>query len=307
MQKLRAHPQVRLAIAASVVFLSLSVITLTGQQATVSSTPMKQPTSSVRLYVFDCGVLHIADVGRFGLKPAEVATSDLSVPAFLVLHPKGTLIWDAGAVPDTAWTPSGKEVSYHVVLPDSQERDVAMTKSLTQQLAGVGYSPADITYLALSHYHYDHTANANQFANATWLVRREERDAMFAPKTPPVTQPSTYSALRHSKTIIIKTDEYDVFGDGSVIINSAPGHTPGHQMLYLKLAHTGPVLLSGDLYHYPEERALDRVPTFEFDAKKTRATRIVTEAFLKRSGAQLWIQHDFRANAKLRKAPEYYD
>jgi len=149
------------------------------------------------------------------------------------------------AVPDTAWTPSGKEVSYHVVLPDSQERDVAMTKSLTQQLAGVGYSPADITYLALSHYHYDHTANANQFANATWLVRREERDAMFAPKTPPVTQPSTYSALRHSKTIIIKTDEYDVFGDGSVIINSAPGHTPGHQMLYLKLAHTGPVLLSG--------------------------------------------------------------
>src|ERR1700704_4290207 len=117
MQKLRAHPQVRLAIATSVVFSSLSVITLTGQQATGSSTPMKQPTSSVRLYVFDCGVLHIADVGRFGLKPAEVATSDLSVPAFLVLHPKGTLIWDAGAVPDTAWTPSGKEVSYHVVLP----------------------------------------------------------------------------------------------------------------------------------------------------------------------------------------------
>jgi glyoxylase-like metal-dependent hydrolase (beta-lactamase superfamily II) len=162
-------------------------------------------------------------------------------------------------------------------------------------------------YLALSHYHYDHTANANQFANATWLVRREERDAMFAPKAPAVTQPSTYSALRRSKTVIIKTDEYDVFGDGSVVIKSAPGHTPGHQMLYLKLAHTGPVLLSGDLYHYPEERALDRVPTFEFDAKKTRATRIVTEAFLKKSGAQVWIQHDFRANAKLKKAPEYYD
>ena len=307
MQKHRAHPGVRLGIAASFVFSLLGVVTLAGQQPTLSSSPVKQPTSSLRLYVFDCGVLHIVDVGRFGLKPEEVATTDLSVPSFLVVHPKGTLIWDTGAVPDTAWTPSGKEVTYHVVLPDSQERDVTMTKSLAQQLAEVGYSPLDITYLALSHYHYDHTANANQFANATWLVRQEERDAMFAQTPPGVTQPSTYAALRRNKTIIIKSDDYDVFGDGSVVIKSAPGHTQGHQMLFLKLAHTGPVLLSGDLYHYPEERALDRVPTFEFDAKKTRTTRMVTETFLKRSGAQLWIQHDFRANAKLKKAPSYYD
>jgi N-acyl homoserine lactone hydrolase len=308
MQKHRAHPGVKLGIAASLVFSSLGVVALAGQQPTFSSSPVKQSTSSLRLYVFDCGVLHIADVGLFSLKPEEVTTTDLSVPCFLVVHPKGTLIWDTGAVPDTAWTPSSKEVTYHVVLPDSQEADVAMTKSLTQQLAVVGYSPADITYLALSHYHYDHTANANQFANATWLVRQEERDAMFAQTPPGLTQPSTYAALRRNKTTIIKSDDYDVFGDGSVVIKSAPGHTPGgHQMLFLKLAHTGPVLLSGDLYHYPEERALDRVPTFEFDAKKTRATRMVMETFLKRSGAQLWIQHDFRANAKLKKAPNYYD
>lgn len=182
MQKRRAHPLVRLAIAVSFVFSSLGVAAVAGQQPTVSPASMKQPTSSLRLYVFDCGVLHITDVGRFGLKPEEVTTTDLSVPCFLVVHPKGTLIWDTGAVPDTAWTPNGKEVTYHVVLPDSQERDVTMTKSLRQQLAEVGYSPADITYLALSHYHYDHTANANQFVNATWFVRQEERDAMFAPK-----------------------------------------------------------------------------------------------------------------------------
>jgi N-acyl homoserine lactone hydrolase len=178
---------------------------------------------------------------------------------------------------------------------------------LKQQLAEVGYSPGDITYLALSHYHYDHTANANQFASATWLVREQERDAMFAATPPAVTQPSTYAALRNSKTIIIKTDDYDVFGDGTVVIKSAPGHTPGHQMLYLKLPKTGSVLLSGDLYHYPEERALDRVPTFEFDANKTRETRAVTEAFLRNSRAQLWIQHDLKANARLKKAPNYYE
>jgi N-acyl homoserine lactone hydrolase len=307
MQKRRAHFRVGLGIAAALLFSPLCVIALANQHPTVSPAVVKQPTSSLRLYVFDCGVLHIADVGRFGLRPPEVATSDLSVPAFLVVHPKGTLIWDTGAVPDEAWQPTGKAVTYHVVLPDSQERDVTMIKSLKEQLAEVGYSSRDITYIALSHYHYDHTANANQFASASWLVRQPERDAMFGSTPPPVTQPSTYAALRNSKTIIIKTDDYDVFGDGTVVIKSAPGHTPGHQMLYLKLPKTGSVLLSGDLYHYPEERTLDRVPTFEFDAKKTRETRGVTEAFLRKSGAQLWIQHDFRANAKLRKAPEYYD
>ncbi len=265
------------------------------------------PPQSVRLYVFDCGTLHIADTGRFGLKREEVATSDLSVPCFLVAHPKGTLIWDTGAVPDNDWKPTGAAITHHVVLPDKQERDVTLIKSLKMQLAELGYSPADITYLALSHYHYDHTANANQFTGATWLVRQAERDAMFAEKPPGVTQPSTYAALRNSKTLIIKSDEYDVFGDGTVIIKSAPGHTPGHQVLYLKLAKTGSVVLSGDLYHYPEERTLNRVPTFEFKQEQTRASRVAIDAFLKKTGAQLWIQHDFRANTKLRKAPDYYE
>jgi N-acyl homoserine lactone hydrolase len=278
-----------------------------GQTAPSSERHAPSPPLSVRLYVFDCGTLHIADTGRFGLKQEEVATSDLSVPCFLVAHPKGTLIWDTGAVPDTGWKPTGSAVTHHVVLPDSQERDVTMIKPLKAQLAEVGYSPTDITYLALSHYHYDHTANANEFAGATWLVRQAERDAMFAEKPPGVTQPSTYAALRNSKTLIIKSEEYDVFGDGTVVIKSAPGHTPGHQVLYVKLAKTGGVLLSGDLYHYPEERMLNRVPTFEFNQEQTRASRVAIEAFLRKTGAQLWIQHDFRANAKLKKAPDYYE
>ena len=75
----------------------------------------------------------------------------------------------------------------------------------------------------------------------------------------------------------------------------------------MKLAKTGDVVLSGDLYHYPEERMLNRVPTFEFNQDQTRATRVAIEAFLKKTGAQLWIQHDFTANARLKKAPDYYE
>ena len=130
---------------------------------------------------------------------------------------------------------------------------------------------------------------------------------MFAAQPPGVTQPSTYEDLRNSETLIITDDEYDVFGDGKVVIKAAPGHTPGHQVLFVRLAKTGPVVLSGDLWHYPQERTLDRVPTFEFNAEQTRATRVEIEAFLKKSGAQLWIQHDFTANALLRKSPEFYD
>jgi len=278
-----------------------------GAQTAPSPQHKAQPPKSVRLYVFDCGVLHNADMGRFNLKAEDVTTTDMSMACFLIAHPKGNLIWDTGAVPDDSWTPTGSVVTQHVTLPDGQKREADVDKSLKAQLAEVGYSPADINFLALSHYHYDHTGNANEFASATWLVPQPERDAMFGGKFSGSLQPSTFSALQKSKTIILKENEYDVFGDGSVIIKSAPGHTQGHQVLYVKLAKTGGVVLSGDLYHYPAEKKLDRVPTFEFSQEQTRVSRKAVDAFLKKTGAQLWIQHDFVGNAKLKKSPQFYE
>ena len=87
----------------------------------------------------------------------------------------------------------------------------------------------------------------------------------------------------------------------------SPGHSPGHQVLFLKLAKTGPVVLSGDLYHYPEERKPNLVPATEYNAEQTLASRAMVEAFLKKTGAQLWIQHDFNAMRALRKTPEFYE
>lgn len=266
-----------------------------------------QAPRTLRLYIFDCGVLHNSDMGRFNLTPQDVTTTDMSMDCFLIAHPKGNLIWDTGAVPDDSWTPTGKMITQHITLADGTKRDADVDKTLRAQLAEIGYAPSDINYLALSHYHYDHTANANEFAGATWLVRQNERDAMFGGKYSGSLQPSTFSALQKSKTIIIKTDDYDVFGDGTVIIKSAPGHTQGHQVLYLKLAKIGGVVLSGDLYHYPAEITLKRVPTFEFSQDQTRASRVAIDEFLKKSGAQLWIQHDFVGNAKLKKSPQFYE
>jgi N-acyl homoserine lactone hydrolase len=257
-----------------------------------------QPPNSLRLYVFDCGRLDIPDVTPYQLKKEDMATTMMSVPCFLVAHPKGTLMWDVGAVPDSAIPPGGT----------GRLRGYGTSaKTLASQMAQIGYTPADITYLALSHFHWDHVGNANQFAGATWLVRKLERDTMFAEPPSPRTEPANFSALKNSKTVIITDRDYDVFGDGTVVIKSAAGHSPDHQVLFLKLAKTGPVLLSGDLYHYPEERKLSLIPTTEFNASQTVASRAAIEGFLKQSGAQLWIEHDFTGNAKLKKSPEFYE
>ena len=277
----------------------------TTESAPVASSEGAAPPSSVRLYVFDCGTMQ-ADVSRFRLERSEVATNVLATPCFMVAHPRGTLMWDVGAVPDADWMPTGSPVAHHLVLPDNSERNLLLNKGLLTQLAEVGYQPSDITYLALSHYHWDHVANANAFANATWLVRQVERDLMFAEK-PPVTMPSWYASLKDSKTEIIEGEDRDVFGDGTVVIKSVPGHTPGHQMLYVKLAQTGDVVLSGDLYHFPEARQLKRVPTFDFDQSMTPVSREKAEAFFASTNAKLWIQHDSALIASLKKAPEYYE
>lgn len=261
---------------------------------------------SLRLYVFDGGVLE-SDPGRYQLTKDDVGgVTQLSVAAYLVVHPKGLLLWDTTAVPDGEWTPTGSAVRQRLVLSDGQERFVTLTRPLEAQLLATGHRPAEIAYLALSHYHWDHTANANAFAGATWLVPQTEWDAMFAGKGGGTTRPATFAALRNSRRITITADEHDVFGDGTVVIKAAPGHTPGHQVLFVKLPETGPVVLSGDLYHYQAERTMGRFPTFEFNVDQTRASRAALDAFLTRTRARLWIQHDLTAHAALKKAPEYY-
>ena len=287
---------------ALIVFLALvAAPPLGGQTRSAPRAPQ-----SVRLYVLDGGTLE-SDPARYRLAREEVSAVPLAVTAFLIVHPKGTLMWDTGAIADDSWTPTGRPVPRRLVLSNSQERRVTLRTSMQAQLAAIGYAPADITYLALSHYHWDHTANANQFVKSTWLARQAERDVMLPEKTPDPPQPSTFADLRNGKTLLITTDDHDVFGDGTVVIKLAKGHTPGHQMLYVKLEKTGGVVLSGDLYHYPEERTLDRLPTFEFDIEQTRQSRRALDAFLKQTGARLWIQHDFTAMAKVRKAPGYYE
>jgi N-acyl homoserine lactone hydrolase len=258
------------------------------------------PPRTLRLYILDCGTITAMDPALYGFRPGELShDTSFVTPCYLIVHPKGTLIWDVGQVPDQNIPDDGTEVVQQGVLK--------ATRRLAPQLAALGYTPRDITYIAMSHYHADHTANANMFAGSTWIVQQAEYDIMFSDAQVGIRMPDTYKDLKAAKRITLHDADHDVFGDGRVIVKTAPGHTPGHQMLFLKLAKFGPLLLAGDLYHLPEERALDRVPTFDFDAAMTRASRRKVEEFVKQTGATLWIQHDPATNASLKKAPLYYD
>jgi N-acyl homoserine lactone hydrolase len=283
---------IRLAAAAA--FLT---ILLSPPQAKAAPQPPKSP-KSVRLYVFDCGTIKAMSVTLYNFKEGEIPARDHVVPCYMVVHPKGILMWDVGVVPDSAFPAGGGPVTQGI----STAR-----VPLKTQMAAVGYQPSEVKYLAFSHYHSDHTANANEFANATWLTRENEKDAMFAEKPPRIVQPATFSALRNSKTIILKDDEYDVFGDHTVIIKYAPGHTPGHQTLLIRFKKTGPVLIAGDLYHFPEEKTMNRFPTFEYDAAQSAVTRKDIDAYVEKNHAQMWIEHDLATFEKLKKAPEYYE
>lgn len=276
--------------------LTLGTLALTLLQPAGAQPP--KPPSSLRLYVIDCGRLKVDDPSRFDFKKEELATLDLSVGCFLIAHPKGTLMWDTGAVPEYMFPSKGG---------DGNKFYATAKAPLSKQLAEIGYTPANIKYLALSHYHWDHVANASLFERSIWLVSKPEYYTMFSTGLPQRTDAGLFKALTDTKKIFLPDSDYDVFGDGSVVIKPTPGHTPGHRVLFLKLAKTGPVVLSGDLYHYPEELKVNRVMVNDFNPDLTKASRAALQDFLKKSGAQLWIQHDLAGFSKLKKSPEYYE
>lgn len=258
-----------------------------------------------RLYVLDCGTLIFNYPEEYNLTRAEVKNTNLSVACYLVVHPNGTLLFDTG-LPDAVrgrpfnQTPFGGDPN-----APSTEYFMLVQQTLKGQLTRLGYPPSRIDYLALSHYHGDHVGNANDYSGATWLVQQPEFDAMFGQSVPSSRVDPNARRLRNSRKQLLRGD-HDVFGDGTVVLKSTPGHTPGHQSLYVRLAKTGGVVLSGDLYHYPEERTLQRMPTDELTSG-TKASREALDAFMREVRAQLWVGHDITAFARQKKAPAYYD
>jgi N-acyl homoserine lactone hydrolase len=257
--------------------------------------PLPKVTSP-RLYVIDCGTLVYNRPEDYQLTREQVADTNMSVPCFLVVHPKGILLFDTGLSDRLVGRPLYENI-------DGGYGQIKFN-TLRGQLADIGVAPSDITYLAISHSHFDHVGNANDYAGATWLTQKAELDFMFGPAADRTYLP-LYAALARARQVVFQGD-HDVFGDGTVVLKFTPGHTPGHQSLYVRLARTGGVLISGDLYHYAEERTRNRMPKEE-QAAGTPASRAAIERFLKEKNAQLWIGHSMAFFRDAIKSPGWYE
>jgi glyoxylase-like metal-dependent hydrolase (beta-lactamase superfamily II) len=246
---------------------------------------------AVQLYAMDCGRLSVTDAQMFSDEGAyDGQARELVDPCYLIRHPDGDLIWDAGLPDSMADSPDGV---------DNGPFHLNVSAGLVAQLAQLGLTPEDIDYLSVSHSHFDHLGNAALFTQANWIVDTDEHAHMFSDEARANELFPLYSALENFNTTLIEGDgDHDVFGDGSVVIVQAPGHTPGHTILKLQLANAGTVLLTGDMYHMAESRADRRVPHFNTDRGQTLASMDMIEALAAETGARVVRQHvpeDFAA------------
>ncbi|MES2318616.1 MAG: N-acyl homoserine lactonase family protein [Pseudomonadota bacterium] len=271
---------------------------LIGSSALAADALPLTAVTPLRLYVFDCGTIDVADISVFSPGVDVGKKKTLTDSCYLVVHPKGTLVWDTGLSDGLAALPDGKvNGGFHMRLK----------KTLAAQFKEINVAPESVTFLGLSHMHFDHIGNVGLFPKATLLMQKEEREAAFGPDAAKFgNDAKNYPTLGANPKQELSGD-HDVFGDGSVLIKRAAGHTPGHQMLFVKLKKTGNVLLSGDLAHFTKNWEHKRVPSFNFDKEASVKAMNDAAAFIKANKAKLWIQHDLEQNAHIRHVPKFYE
>jgi len=279
------------------VFKLLPALAATWLLASVS--PSYANVTELRLYVLDCGHATFKDMGGFSdTGEYDGMPGEIAAPCFLIRHPKGDLLWDAGLGDHFAIPKEGSDAApgVHVTVP----------ATLLAQLQALDLTPKDINYIAFSHLHWDHTGNANEFGGSVWIMNKAELEAALTLPPPGGVLPETWSAYKNAKNEIIEGD-FDVFGDGTVMILRTPGHTPGHQVLKLKMQKSGVVILSGDLYHLETSRTFKRVPVYNANRADTLASMSRIETIIKNTRGRMIVQHDPIDFNSLPKPPAYLD
>ena len=286
---MRPHPTLKSLLLAGTAALILTACTPAAETPAAPEAPAEKVAEATApaLYVdvLDCGTISISDLDAFSSAGDYAGQADqFTNTCYLVNHPNGRLLWDLGLPSQLVGQPPFTQQIF----------TVSGEKSITDQLADLGVVPSELTYVSISHAHFDHIGQVDQVQGATWLVNQTEYDYMFPADGSPPADPSlaaNFALFQPMETQII-SDGHDVFGDGSVVIFQTPGHTPGHSSLQITLPETGPVLLTGDLYHRTESREFGRVPRFNTSEETTLASMAAFEARATDLGAKVVIQHE---------------
>ena len=257
-----------------------------------------------KLFRLDCGRSLANDESVW--TPGENAgrSIEFSSTCWHIKHGSEWLLWDAG-VPEAAlndprgWSTLPKLIVYH------------LDKTLTDQLAEIGLKPRDIARVAISHTHGDHIGNVGLFPNSTILMQQAEYGWINSPDglNDNVNQLMALARkpLGTPKNLQLIDGDTDVFGDGSVILVSTPGHTPGSQSLLVHLKNSGFIILSGDVVHLEGNFEKSIVPSLNTNKAESIASMEKIRQMIAMYKATLFINHDKKQTDKLKLLPAFYD
>lgn len=252
--------------------------------------------ADTELWRLDCGQITVRDLSVFSDNFAYAGqTRTLTDSCYLIRHGQDYMLWDSGL-------PAG-------LLGASVDPSAAFGPTLKidlpTQLAQISVKPDQIKYLGISHNHFDHTGQASSFPRATLLIGAADFAALKSNPLPFAVDPAPLKPWLDGKAKTeTVTGDRDVFGDGSVVVLAAPGHTPGETALLVRLPKTGAVLLSGDVVHFAEQWAHRGVPTFNADRADTLASMERLQAIATELKATLIVQHEPADIARLPAFPK---
>ena len=273
---LRLHSQADMKVQLLPLAVSLAALAPAGAQ------------TAARLYVMDCSHKSAKDQSIWspGINVGKpIGQADT---CSLIKHGSQWLLWDTGYPDAITDAPVDTPVGH-----------ATRAKTLMGQLAEIGVEPGDIALVAASHTHPDHIGNVDRLPASLLLIQKAEFDWAFAPGKRPL--------FKKDRPLKLLEGDYDVFGDGSVMLLSTPGHTPGHQSLLVHLAKSGWILLAGDAAHFEDNWDNDRVPSMNTSAEQTHASHARLAKVLAEKNAQLWISHDLPTFENLKHSPQFYD
>jgi N-acyl homoserine lactone hydrolase len=241
--------------------------------------PAAQSRAPLAVWRLDCGSATVHDYNSFfsDTSAYRPGPKEIVVSCYLIRHGEVWMLWDTG-LPDTL-------IGHPDVNPVITLR---VAQTIVAQLARIGVTPEEIAIVGISHDHGDHIGQAAHFPKAKLLIGKADLDAMkaaggaSAPLAPWITGGSPVET---------PVGDFDVFGDGEVVMLATPGHTPGHHSLLLRLA-SGPMILSGDLWHFREQMAIDGVPPFNSDRAQTLASMDRIKRLAANINARIVIQHE---------------
>ena len=254
--------------------------------------PATPAPADLELWRLDCGTFVIEDIAYFSdAHLYDGRSAKLSNGCYLVRNGDRYLLWDAGLPRED--------------LGNTKFEDgwlSSLTVTLADQLRELGLEPGDIDFVAVSHYHGDHVGQAGDFGHATLLMSRADVERLRG--QPPGNARRRLAAwFEGGAPLVDFAGDHDVFGDGSVLILALPGHTPGHSGLLIRLPGAGPVLLSGDLFHFRSEIGQRVVSRWNTSRADTLASIERIEAITKSLNPLVIVQHDVADVARLPAFP----